>query len=249
MQKISVIITTYNEAHNIKGVLDSVKWVDEIIVVDSFSTDKTVEFARDFDVKILQHKYEGPAAQKNWAIPQVKNEWILLLDADERLTPELTIELQSYLQKEEIGFDAFWIGRQNYFLGKKVKYSGWQGDAVVRFFRKSCRYNNQQVHEEIITKGIHVSRLKNKMNHFTYKNLDHFLEKMNRYAEWSAQDHDARTPKVTGFHLFVKPAFRFFKHFIIQKGFLDGRVGLIVSGIMAWGVFLRYVKMMEGRAD
>ena len=247
MKKVSVIIPTFNEAHNIAGVLESVAWADEIIIVDSFSTDETLSIAEKYEVKIWQHEYKGPAAQKNWAIPQVENEWILLLDADERLTPELTAEIQNWLAKDKIPFDAFWIGRQNYFLGKKVKYSGWQGDAVVRFFRKSCRYDNKQVHEEIITQNIRVSRLQYKMNHFTYKTVDHFLAKMNRYADWSAEDHAAKTPKVSIFHLFIKPAFRFFKHFFIQKGFLDGRTGLIVSGIMAWGVFLRYVKMMEKR--
>ena len=245
--KVSVIIPTFNEADNIAGVLGGVTWADEIIVVDSFSTDETVAIAEKHGAKVWQHTYEGPAAQKNWAIPQVENEWILLLDADERLTPALTAEIQNWLQKDDIPFDAFWIGRQNHFLGKTVKYSGWQGDAVVRFFRKSCRYDNKQVHEEIITDGIRVSRLQHKMNHFTYKTVDHFLDKMSRYADWSADDHAAKTPTVTTFHLFVKPAFRFFKHFIIQKGFLDGRTGLIVSGIMAWGVFLRYVKMMEKR--
>lgn len=249
MQKLSVIIPTFNETHNIQAVLESVSWADEIMVVDSFSSDDTVQIAKGFTDFVVQRQYTGPADQKNWAIPQVKHEWILLLDADERVTPALKAEIQDWLHKDRIPYDAFWIGRQNYFMGKKIRYSGWQGDAVVRFFRRDvCRYNDKQVHEEIITEGIRVSKLKAKMEHFTFKDSDHFLEKMHRYADWSAQDHLAKTPKVTYFHLFFKPLFRFLKHFIFQKGVLDGKVGLIISVIMAWGVFLRYAKIKELQA-
>lgn len=246
MQKLSVIITTHNESHNIRGVLESVAWAAEIMIVDSFSTDDTVQIAKEYTDFVVQREYTGPADQKNWAIPQVRHQWILLLDADERVTPALKAEIKTWLLQDEIPYDAFWIGRQNYFMGKKVRYSGWQGDAVVRFFRRDvCRYNDKQVHEEIITEGIRVSRLKAKMVHYTFKTTRHFLDKMHRYADWSAQDHLHKTPKVTYYHLFLKPLFRFFKHFFFQKGFLDGKVGFIISVIMAWGVFLRYVKIKE----
>lgn len=249
MQALSVIITTFNESHNIRAVLESVRWADEIMIVDSFSSDDTVQIAKTYTDFVVQRRYTGPADQKNWAIPQVKNDWILLLDADERVTPELKHEIQGWLNKDSIPFDAFWIGRQNYFMGKKIRYSGWQGDAVIRFFRRdTCRYNDKQVHEEIMTEGIRVGRLKAKMDHFTFVDSNHFLDKMRRYADWSAKDYLSKTPKVTYFHLFFKPLFRFFKHFIFQKGFLDGKTGLIVSAIMAWGVFLRYVKIKELRA-
>jgi glycosyltransferase involved in cell wall biosynthesis len=250
MQPISVIITTFNEAHNIEGVLHTVKWADEVMVVDSFSTDRTVDLATQHGVRVLQHAYEGPAAQKNWAIPQAKHEWILLLDADERVTSELQQEIQAWLQKDAIPFDAFWIGRRNFFMGQEIRYSGWRGDQVVRFFhRDRCRYNNKQVHEEIITDGIKVSRLKQKMLHYTFKDVSHFLAKMERYAAWSAQDYTAKTPRVTYFHLWIKPTFRFIKHFFLQSGFRDGKIGFIVSFIMAWGVFLRYVRILEGRGE
>ena len=246
MRKISLIVPSFNEEHNIEGVLDSAAWVDEIIVVDSFSTDKTVELAKAKGARVLQRTYKGPADQKNWAIPQASYEWVLLLDADERITPALQKEIQDWLSAEDIPYDAFWIGRQNYFMGQKVNYSGWQGDAVIRFFKRDhCRYDDKQVHEEIQTEGIRVSRLKYKMDHFTYKDLDHFLDKMRRYAKWSAQDHAQKTPRVTWGHLVIKPLFRVFKHFILQRGFLDGKTGFIISVIMAWGVFLRYVYIRE----
>jgi glycosyltransferase involved in cell wall biosynthesis len=246
MQKISVIITTFNESEHLQGVLKSVQWADEVMVVDSFSTDETVELAKQFPVKILQRKYVSPANQKNWAIPQATHDRILILDADERVTPELKKEIIALLQKP-IQKDAYWIPRQSFFMGKKVRYSGWQGDAVIRLIHKKCRYDNVQVHEEIMTAGINVGRLKNKLEHYTYKDLDHFLAKMQRYSDWSAQDHFEKTPSVTFFHLYFKPLFRFIKHYFIQLGFLDGKVGFIISVIMAWGVFLRYVKIQEKR--
>lgn len=246
MRKISLIIPTFNEAHNIEGVIDSASWVDEIIVVDSFSEDETANLAKAKGAKVLERKYTGPSDQKNWVIPQAAHEWVLILDADERVTPELKKEIQAWLKADKIPFDAFWINRQNYFMGQKVKYSGWQGDAVVRFFKRDvCRYDNKQVHEEIQTSGIKLSRLKEKMDHYTYKDLSHFLDKMRRYAKWSAEDHFEKTPKVRWGHLIGKPFFRMIKHFFLQKGFLDGKVGFIISIIMAWGVFLRYVYIRE----
>ncbi|HMQ46332.1 MAG TPA: glycosyltransferase family 2 protein [Saprospiraceae bacterium] len=248
MRPLSVILTTHNEAHNIGEALESVKWADELLVVDSFSEDNTVAIAKNYTDRVYQRVYKGPADQKNWIIPQASHEWILLLDADERISPELKKEIQRWLAADDIPYDAFWIGRKNYFLGKEIRFSGWQGDQVVRFFRRDiCRYNDKRVHEEIITEGIRVGFLKNKMLHYTFKDSTHFLEKIHRYAEWSAQDHEASTTKVNAYHLLLKPLFRFFKHYILKWGFLDGRTGLIVSSIMAWGVFLRYLKMVEYR--
>ncbi|MCP4121546.1 MAG: glycosyltransferase family 2 protein [Bacteroidetes bacterium] len=248
MRKVSVIIITLNEEHNIRGILNSVAWADEIIVVDSFSTDNTISIAKEYTDKVLEHAFKSFADQRNWAIPQAAHEWVLLLDADERITPELKEEIQEVLRQKTISEDAFWIGRQSFFMEKKIRYSGWQGDGIVRLIRRDkCRYNDKKVHEEIITEGIRVGRLKNKMHHFTYKNLDHFLDKMRRYSKWSAQDHLNKTPRVGYFHLLLKPFFRFLKHYIFQLGFLDGKTGFIISVIMAWGVFLRYVKVKELR--
>jgi len=246
MNNISAIITTYNEADNIAEAIESLSFCDEVIVVDSFSDDKTVAIAKQKKAIVHQRKYTGPADQKNWAIPQAKHEWVFILDADERATPELTNEITSLLQKEILNEDAFWIGRQSFFMGKKVKYSGWQGDKVVRLIRRDkCRYDNKRVHEEIDISNLKVGMLQEKMIHYTYKDMEHYMAKVNRYAKWSAQDYLATTPKVTWFHLNVKPAARFFKHFILQLGFLDGKVGYQISKIMAWSVRRRYEYLKE----
>lgn len=249
MRKLSVIIPTFNEEDNILEVLNTVRWANEWIVVDNFSADRTAELAKTFGATVYERKYTGPADQKNWAIPQATHEWILLLDADERVTPELALEIRHWLEQQtEIPYDAFWIGRQNHFMGRKIRFSGWQNDAVVRLIRRDvCRYDNKQVHEEIDTAHIQVSRLKAKMDHFTFKSLDHFLEKMQRYARWSAQDHAGKTKAIGLYHLCLKPLFRFFKHYILKGGILDGATGFIISVIMAWGVFLRYAYLLAER--
>ncbi|MEL7249312.1 MAG: glycosyltransferase family 2 protein [Bacteroidota bacterium] len=247
-QQLSVIITTFNEAENIARCLDSVTTIaTDILIVDSFSTDQTVEIARSYaNVRIEQRAYEGPADQKNWAIPQAEHEWILLLDADEVATPALQEEVMQLLSGEGPSADAYWIGRDNFFMGQQIRYSGWQGDRVIRFFhRDRARYDAVQVHEEIVTDGLKVATLKARLEHYTFRDLEHYLDKTRRYARWSAQDHAAKTTKVTYFHLLLKPLFRFWKHFIIQQGFRDGKVGFIVSAIMAWGVFLRYAYLRE----
>ncbi len=250
MHPLSVIITTNNEALNIGRAIDSVAFANDILVVDSFSTDDTVSIAKSKGARVEERAYQGPADQKNWAIPRAKHEWILLLDADEAATPELKTEIEQLLNSEEIPNDVYWIYRNNYFLGQQIRYSGWQNDKVVRFFhRDKGRYNTVQVHEEIVTDGLRVSSLKGRLDHYTYRDLDHFLDKMRRYANWSAQDYAARTGKIGLYHLWFKPAFRFFKHYILKQGFRDGYAGFIVSKIMAWGVFLRYTKLLEIRKN
>jgi glycosyltransferase involved in cell wall biosynthesis len=246
MQKLTVIIPTYNEAENLKELLPLVSWADELLVVDSFSEDDSVEIANAFGAKVLERKYENSANQKNWTIPQAKNEWILLIDADERPTEALIKEVKAILatKPEE---EAFWIGRDNYFMNKQIRFSGWQGDAVIRLFKRDhCRYEEKAVHAEIITNG-KVGRLTGRLKHYTYKSMQQFLRKMERYAVWSAKDYAQKTKKITFYHLNIKPAFRFFKHYILKQGFRDGKVGFIVCKVLAWGVFLRYVMMQEMR--
>jgi glycosyltransferase involved in cell wall biosynthesis len=264
---LTVIFTTFNEEHNIGIALDTVRgWADEIIVVDSFSTDKTEALVRQYpEVRFTQRKYEGPAFQKNWAIPQAHNEWVLLMDADERVSLEMQLEIEEILRGGMIADsahltphtsqlisqkDCYWIGFTHYFMNKKVNFSGWQNDKTIRLIKRDkCRYNNNKVHEEIITDGLEVGVLKNKFAHYTFKDMNHFITKQQRYAAWSAEDKANTTREITYFHLILKPFFRFFKHFILKKGFLDGYVGFIISAVAAWSVFLRYIYMLESRKN
>jgi glycosyltransferase involved in cell wall biosynthesis len=246
--KLTAIVPTGNEEINIDGVLSGLDFADELLVVDSFSEDKTVELAKKYTDKILQREYGYSASQKNWAIPQASHEWILLVDADERVTPELKEEIIATINSnpEEV---AFWIGRSNDFMGKRLRYSGWQGDKVIRLFKRdACRYEDKQVHAEIITDG-KVGELKHKLLHNTYKGLDHHVKKLNRYAEWQSNDYLDKTKRLGFYHFFIKPAFRFYKHYIRGLGFLDGVPGLVVSALASYAVFMRYVKIWLKKRD
>lgn len=244
MEKITAIIPTGNEEHNIEAVLQSVSFADEMMVVDSYSTDRTVELAKKHTDFVIQREYENSASQKNWAIPQASHEWILLVDADERISEKLKAEIQDIL-KNGTDKDAFWIKRQNYFMGQKVNYSGWQGDKVIRLFKKSkCRYEDKQVHAEVLVDG-ETGVLKNKLDHYTYKNMEHVLAKSYRYSTWSAYDRLPKTKPVGLWHLVVKPAFGFFKNYILRLGILDGKAGLIISLENANYLFIRALKIMS----
>jgi glycosyltransferase involved in cell wall biosynthesis len=242
---LSVLITTYNEEDNITACLKSVAWATERFVVDSMSSDNTVALAKAQGATVIQRKYTGPADQKNWAIPQLAYEWVLILDADERCSEALQAEITEIITQNP-PFDGYWIPRENFFMGQKIRFSGWQNDRVIRLIRRDrCLYNTKQVHEEIETTGVQIATLVAALQHFTFKNTTHFIEKQQRYALWSAQDHALKTSKIGYFHLCTKPFFRFFKHFILKKGFLDGKVGFVISALMAWSVFLRYVHLLE----
>lgn len=241
--KVSAIIPTGNEIHNIEAALASINFADEIIVADSFSTDGTFEKAKALGAKVFQREFNYPASQKNWIIPQATHDWIFLLDADERVTPQLEKEIQEVLRNPPKNIVGFWIGRKNHFMGQRVHYSGWRNDKVIRLFHKDyCRYEDKHVHEEIIANG-KVGRLKSKLYHNTYISLDKYLEKMNRYATWQAKDYDKKTGKLTAYHFVLKPFWGFFKHYIVQSGFRDGVVGLTIGYIQGYTVFMRYAKL------
>ncbi len=249
--KITLIVPTFNEEKVLDRCIASTKdLADEILVVDSFSTDNTLEIAKSHGARIIQRNYENSASQKNWAIPQASFSWILLLDADEWLTQKLYEELkQIKAQVCEPIESGFWIYRSNHFMGKRVRYSGWQGDKVVRLFKKEdCSYKIQSVHSEIMTSG-KLSFLSSPLNHDTYKGVSAWEEKLERYAQWQAQDYSQKMGKVTLFHTLVKPLFRFFKHYILSGGFLDGYIGFRISKYAAWSVWLRYKKVIKIRSN
>ena len=248
MEKLTAIIPTFNEEHNIVEAIKSVDFADEIIVVDSFSTDKTVELATPLATKVIQREYINSASQKNWAIPQAQHSWILLLDADERVTRELKAEILKKLD-ENPDESGFWIYRINHFMGKRINFSGWRGDKVIRLFKRDeCKYEALYVHAEIISDG-KIGFLNHKLHHNTYVSIEAFEKKMVRYAKWQAKDYDGKTGAITPYHTLIKPLARFFKHFVIQLGFLDGYVGFIIARSQAGAVSKRYKFLRELRAN
>lgn len=246
MEKITAIIPCYNEEQTLEAAIESVKFADELLVVDSYSTDSSLGIAKKYGARIIQREYENSASQKNWAIPQATHEWILLLDADEVIPMALRAEVEAVVNAspKEV---AFWIPRRNKFMGRWIKYSGWQGDKVIRLFKKSrCRYEDKHVHAEIEADGP-IGQLNNAIDHDTYRGLDAYIRKLDRYADWQARDYHSRTGRIGIYHLWLKPGFRFFKHYWLKGGFRDGVPGLTISYLQAYAVRMRYLKMWDLR--
>lgn len=239
--KISVTIITGNEEENIRECLVSVKWADEIIVVDSESTDKTVEITKQFTDKIFIRKWDGFASQKRFAMNQASNDWVLSLDADERATPELAEEI---LNSDIEQFDGYKIRRKNYFIGKEITGCGWGNDYQLRLFKKSkTKLTERLVHEGFIVDGT-VSELKAAMTHFSYRNLKDGFSKINEYSTLEAREK-AERKKITGFRIVFYPVWAFLQHYFIRKGFRDGRHGLVVSLMHAMTKLQVYMKIWE----
>ena len=213
---ISVIITTFNEEANIADCIESVLWADEILRVDSYSTDSTLEIARRYPIEIRQREYFGSAAQKNWSLDRVKNDWVLILDADERVPPALAEEVKQIL-RQGAGFNGFYVRRENVMLGKVIRHSGWSTDKVIRLFhRAKGRYPNRRVHADLEIAGV-VPTLKNPLVHYTYRDFSQYFEKLMKYAEWGAAQgfREGRRPGL--FELAVRPLWRFFRTYVMPR--------------------------------
>lgn len=240
MSALSVTLITYNEENKIAEALESVKWADEIVVVDSFSTDRTLEICRRYTDKIYQIPWQGYVIQKNLALEKASHEWILNLDADERVSPELAEEIKRVLQTDE--FDGYYIPRRVFYLGTWIRYAGWYPDYKLRLFKKSlARWEGPGIHEKVILRG-KVGYLKGDLYHFSYNNLSHHIHKINQFTTIAAEQ--IRKP-VRGYTIFLRALFAFFKKYFLKRAFLEGTRGLIISGMSAFQVFIKYAKMWE----
>jgi len=243
---LSVIVTTFNEQVNIAECLESVLWADEILVVDSFSTDRTVEIARGFPVTVLQREYFGSAAQKNWSLDRVKHEWVLIIDADERVPEPLAREILTLLAGDPPA-NGYYIRRQNVFIDEVIRHSGWSTDKVVRLFRRDKgRYPNRRVHADLEIDGP-VPVLRSPFLHYTFRSFDQYFGKFLNYAEWGAAQafRDGRRAGLV--EIGFRPTWRFFRMYVLQAGFLDGLHGLVLCALQAFGVFLKYARLWEYR--
>ena len=251
--KITVILPTFNEEANIAECIASVAWADEIFVVDSFSRDATPQLAARAGARVVQHEYVNSATQKNWAIPQAIHPWVLIVDNDERVTPELHDEILGLLEADAAGdtsvCDGYRIGRINHFLGRRVRYCGWQNDTCLRLFRRDRgRYQDREVHADVVIDG-RVGHLRHKLLHYTFTSFEQYMAKFNRYTTWAAGDRGRRTPTVRWHHLLLRPTGRFLKQYFIKRGFLDGRIGLVVCLLASYSVFMKYSKLLESQLD
>jgi glycosyltransferase involved in cell wall biosynthesis len=237
---VSAIVTTLNEEQNIAECIESLLWCDEILVVDSFSTDRTAEICRGYEkVHFHQRTYYGSAAQKNWAMDQVRSDWILIFDADERCTPALQKEIQDLLARGA-DHDAYTVRRRVYFMNKVIRFSGWQHDRVVRLVRRgTARYPNRRVHADMITRGP-APELKNPMTHYMADSLDEYARRIEKYSFWGAAQN-WREKRRSGFtQIFGRSVWRFLRTYIFQLGILDGLHGLVFCMLQSYGTYLKW---------
>jgi len=244
--RVTALVPTYNEERNLPLCLESVKWADEILVVDSFSTDGTLEIARKFGARIIQHEYINSATQKNWAIPQASCPWVLVVDSDERVTPELRDEIIRTINSPT-PHAGFAIGRLNHFLGFPLRHGGWspREDTNLRLFlRDKGRYQDRHVHADVEVEGT-AGRLNGYLIHYSYQSLDEYFRKMDRYTRWAAKDILARGTKVKWHHLTLRPVGDFFRLYLLKGGFLDGFPGLLIALLSAYYVMVKFSRAWE----
>ena len=238
--RVSAIVTTLNEEQHIAECIESLLWCDEILLVDSFSTDRTPEIAQRYDkVRFHQRTYFGSAAQKNWAMDQVQNEWILIFDADERCTPALQKEIEELLASGP-SHDAYTIKRQVYFMNRIIRFSGWQHDRVVRLVRRgTARYPNRRVHADMITRGP-APVLRNVMIHYMTDSFDEYARRIEKYSFWGAAQNWKEGRKAGFTQIFGRSIWRFLRTYIFQLGILDGMHGLVFCMLQAYGTYLKW---------
>jgi glycosyltransferase involved in cell wall biosynthesis len=240
--KISATIITFNEQDNLPRALQSLGCCDEIVVVDSGSTDRTVELARSFGARVIERDWPGYARQKNFAAEQASHDWILALDADESLSEELQRELAE-IQRRGCGFDAYSCPRLAQYRGKWIRHSGWYPDRKVRFYdRRKARWVGDYVHESVRVDGS-LGTLDGDLLHYTCPSFARHIESVNRYTTLAAQEMAAAGRSVGVARMLAAPPWAFVRSYLLQRGFLDGREGFLIASMAAFYVFAKYVKV------
>ena len=245
MNKLTVLIPCKNERSNIGACIESAGEIaDEVLVADSGSTDGTLEIAASYGARIIEREYVHSGDFKNWAIPQASNEWILLLDADERVTDELRAEIVATLEAPDC--DGYWIYRANHFMGHRIRFSGWQNDRVIRLFRRDVsRYEGDTDHAEVRVETGRVGKLKSRLTHYTYWTYDQFLAKMHRYTTHQAKMWHERGKRPSAFRMLTTIPLRFVQTYFLRLGFRDGLAGLQVCALTAYYSFMKQARLWE----
>ncbi len=244
-RKVTALLITFNEASNIDAVLENISFADEIIIIDSFSTDGTVEKIKEHaNVKLIQRPFKNYTDQKSFAMDQASNDWVLFMDADERLTDTLKNEILKTINTERLEPVAFMFLRTFMFKNKVLRFSGWQSDKNYRLFRKSKVYFDEGriVHETLVVNG-KSGIMRNNLIHYSYSDYENYKGKMVKYGQMKAIEEHQKNKKAYPYHFVFRPLYKFFNHYILRLGILDGRKGITICYLNALGVYSRYKEL------
>jgi Glycosyltransferases involved in cell wall biogenesis len=239
---VTVVIAARNEAANIAACIESVDWAREVIVVENDSTDDTVDIARAAGATVFANPFETIGGQRNEAISRAKTEWIFVVDADERGSPELGEEIRSLI--ETASKDAYRVPRRNFFLGSEINHGGWERDRPIRLFKSRLRYDASRVHEHVVVSG-EIGELSNSLAHEPYASVDSYLEKLGRYSKWWAEDRYERGKRTSPFSALMRSRLRFASMYLLKLGFLDGEAGLMLASLASTSVQMKYARLWE----
>ncbi len=245
--KLTALMITYNEIEHIEAVIQNLSFADELIIVDSFSTDGTVEVIKKHpNVKLIQRAFKNFTDQKAFALEQASNDWVLFMDADERITPSLEQEIKAVISEGNSKFAAYYFYRRFMFKDQILRFSGWQTDKNYRLFQKSkVQFSPERiVHETLVVNG-GSGALKNKLLHYSYKSFDDYKGKMVKYGQMKAIEEAEKGKKFSLVASILRPTYKFLNHFILRLGFLDGKKGLIISYLNALGVKSRFDELKK----
>ncbi len=247
--KLSVVIITVNEEDRIEDALKSCAGIaDEIVVVDGYSIDRTVEIAQKYGAKIYKNPFIDFGSQKNFALDKAGNQWVLNLDADERISERLEKELGQLKQKpdNEIDADGFLIKRKTFYLGRWIRHSGWYPDRKLRLFRKDKSRWQGRIHEGLILEG-KTKKIEGDILHFTYRNITDHINRLNRYSHMQAEDIARGKKKLLYLRALLLPPITFIRFYLWKLGILDGLPGLVIALVSSWATAMKYLKAIEMR--
>ncbi len=244
MEKVSVYVLTFNNERTIERCLTSLQWADELVIVDSYSTDRTVEICRRFTSRLSQRKWTNHQDQYQYAADKTANRWVMFVDADEEVPPELAREIREELKASNGQWDGYIAHRRTYYLGRWIKYGGWYPDYEIRLYDRNRGRWEGGLHAKVRLQG-RVKTLKNRYYHYTYRDISDQIKTIDKYSQVAVDDMLQEGKGFNVVHMVLNPPFRFIKEYVFKRGFLDGIPGLIIAVSTFYYTFIKHAKAWE----